>query len=47
MVRHWNRLPNVVVDAPSLEAFKAMVDGQLVLCLSLRLLQHALFSALG
>ena len=23
MVRHWNRLPKEVVDAPSLEAFKA------------------------
>jgi len=23
MVRHWNRLPRDVVDAPSLETFKA------------------------
>jgi len=29
MVRHWNRLPREVVDAPSLEVFKARVDGAL------------------
>jgi len=27
VVRHWNRLPSVVVDAPSLKAFKARLDG--------------------
>ena len=27
VVRHWNRLPSEVVDAPSLEAFKAKMDG--------------------
>ena len=27
VVRHWHRLPSVVVDAPSLEAFKARLDG--------------------
>ena len=27
MVRHWNRSPREVVDAPSLEAFKARLDG--------------------
>ncbi|KFZ54557.1 hypothetical protein N321_13400, partial [Antrostomus carolinensis] len=27
--RHWNRLPREVVDAPSLEAFKARLDGAL------------------
>jgi len=27
MVRPWNRLPSEVVDVPSLEAFKAGLDG--------------------
>ena len=26
VVMHWNRLPKEVVDAPSLEAFKAKLD---------------------
>ena len=26
MVTHWRRLPNEVVDAPSLEAFEARLD---------------------
>ena len=26
MVKHWNRLPSVVVDAPSLETVKARLD---------------------
>ncbi|KFO85979.1 hypothetical protein N320_08110, partial [Buceros rhinoceros silvestris] len=29
MLRHWNRLPGEVVDAPSLEEFKARLDGAL------------------
>ncbi|KFQ89612.1 hypothetical protein N337_12909, partial [Phoenicopterus ruber ruber] len=29
MVRHWTRLPREVVAAPSLEVFKARLDGAL------------------
>ncbi|KFQ30513.1 hypothetical protein N332_01589, partial [Mesitornis unicolor] len=29
VVRHWHRLPREAVDAPSLEAFKAKLDGAL------------------
>ncbi|KFR03838.1 hypothetical protein Y956_13169, partial [Nipponia nippon] len=29
VARHWNRLPREAVDAPSLETFKAKLDGAL------------------
>ena len=29
VVRHWHRLPRKVVAAPSLEVFKARLDGAL------------------
>jgi len=29
VVRHWNRFPREAVDAPSLEVFKAILDGAL------------------
>ncbi|KFP93063.1 hypothetical protein N329_04074, partial [Haliaeetus albicilla] len=29
VVRHWDRLPKEAVDAPSLEVFKARLDGAL------------------
>ncbi|KFQ37099.1 hypothetical protein N332_01215, partial [Mesitornis unicolor] len=29
VVRHWHRLPGEAVDAPSLEVFKARLDGAL------------------
>ena len=29
VVRHWNRLPRELVDAPSLEVSKARLDGAL------------------
>ncbi|KFR04533.1 hypothetical protein Y956_09993, partial [Nipponia nippon] len=29
VVKHWDRLPREVVDAPSLQTFKARLDGAL------------------
>ncbi|KFR04042.1 hypothetical protein N306_03489, partial [Opisthocomus hoazin] len=29
VMKHWNRLPREAVDAPSLEVFKARLDGAL------------------
>jgi len=29
VVKHWHRLPRALVDAPSLEVFKARLDGAL------------------
>jgi len=29
VVKHWHRLPREVQEAPSLETFKAMLDGAL------------------
>ncbi|KFR12152.1 hypothetical protein N306_10940, partial [Opisthocomus hoazin] len=29
VLKHWKRLPREVVDAPSLETFKARLDGAL------------------
>ena len=29
VLRHWNRLPREAVDAPSLEVFRARLDGAL------------------
>ncbi|KFR06294.1 hypothetical protein N306_04465, partial [Opisthocomus hoazin] len=29
VVKHWNRFPREVVDVPSLEVFKARLDGAL------------------
>ncbi|KAK4815518.1 LOW QUALITY PROTEIN: hypothetical protein QYF61_003210 [Mycteria americana] len=42
VVRHWNRLPREAVDAPSLEVFKARLDGALT-----NLVAHILLEVQG
>jgi len=42
VVKHWSRLPREVVDVPSLETFKARLDGALS---NLTLLKTSLLSA--
>ncbi len=37
VVEHWNRLPREVVDAPSLETFKARLDEALSNLISLKM----------
>ena len=36
VVRHWHRLPRETVDAPSLEVFKARLDGTLGSLISIK-----------
>jgi len=44
VVKHWHRLPREVVEAPSLETFKASLDGALS---NLIWLKMSLFTAEG
>jgi len=44
VVKHWNRLPREAVEAPSLETFKARLDGALS---NLVLLKISLLTAGG
>jgi len=37
VVRHWHRLHKAVVDAPSLETFKATLDGSLSTLIQLKM----------
>jgi len=37
VVKHWNRLPREVVEAPSLETFKTRLDGALSNLISLKM----------
>ncbi|KAK4816573.1 hypothetical protein QYF61_017963, partial [Mycteria americana] len=47
VVKHWNRFPREVVDAPSLETFKVRLDGALsiLICLKMSLLIAVGFDA--
>jgi len=44
VVKHWNKLPREVVDAPSLETFKVRLDGALSNLIKLKM---SLLSARG
>jgi len=37
VVKHWNRLPREVVDAPPMETFKVRMDGTLSNLLQLKM----------
>jgi len=37
VVQHWHRLPREVADAPSLETFKARLDGALINLIQLKM----------
>ena len=37
VLKHWHRLPQEVVDAPSLETFKARLDGALSSLIELKM----------
>ena len=36
-MKHWHRLPRVVVDAPSLQTFKVRLDGALSILIKLKM----------
>jgi len=44
VVKHWNRLPREVVEAPSLETFKFTLDGALSNLIQLKI---SVFTAEG
>ena len=37
MVKHWHKLPREVADAPSLETFKARLDGAVINLIQLKM----------